>query len=212
MLTQNTDELRRLVAEHVAADQVMQGNYWDGQRGCFIGCLNHSANPAGAADRFGLPIAVQKIAESIFEGLQSEDAVAFFAALPDAVATDGKDLGKVVWQFLATVLRELPPQSADIKAAIDLVIAGMDLLADGREWPAAAWAAYAARVAAADAAAWAAAAAARAATAWAAADFAAATTAAAWAATDFAACRRRQRDLLLQLISEAPVVGQEVAA
>lgn len=233
ILTRNTAELRQRVAKHIADDAVRQGIYWDGSKGNLIGCLNHSANPSGAAHQYGLPIAVQRLAQSIFKAMPTVEAVDFFAALPDAVACDGKDLSCVVWQFMATELRNLPPQSAAIQAVIDPVIAGMDLLAAGKEWPpaaarAAAEAANAAYEAAAMAAGeyaaanatWAAAEAADASAdahraAWAIAEAAFALAEGAWAAAGGeteaawqarAAARRRQRDLLLQLISDAPVV------
>ena len=216
MLTQNNDKLRREVAAHVAADSIVQGLYWDeeNKRGCFIGCLAKDDDPAINEAAYGLPVMVQRIAESIFEALPANEAKSFFAALPNAVACDGKDLTKVGWQFLATELRSLPEQPAEVQAVIDPVIAGMDLLASGQEWSAsvaraAARAARAARAAeaarateAANAAAWAAEA------ARAVADAARAARAA-WAAEAAdAACaaRLRQRDLLLRLISEAPVV------
>lgn len=226
MTTRNTDKLRREVAAHVAADTITQGIYWDTEnlRGCFIGCLAHSNDPEANEAEYGLPVMLQRIAENIFEKLPAEEAKAFFAALPDAVKCDGKDLSKVHWQFLAAELRSLPPQPDDIQVVIDPVIAGMDLLAVGLEWPdaaaadaaadAAAWAARAARAAraaarAACAAARAACGAARAAcgaadAAWAADD---AADAAAWATrAACAAARLRQRDLLLQLVANAPVV------
>jgi hypothetical protein len=246
MLTKNTDQLRQQVAAHVAADSIAQGIYWDevSKRGCFIGCLAHSNDPGINEHVYGLPVMVQRIAESIFESLPDDEAKAFFAALPDAVGCDGKDLSKVGWQFFAAELRALPRQPDEVQVVIDPVIAGMDLLASGQEWAAAAravaWAAAARAVAwaaatadAARAAAWAAAAAARAdadvadaarAAAWAVAAAAAAdadvaraaraaraahaaawaAAAAAWAAA--AAARRRQRDTLLALISQAPVL------
>jgi len=231
MLTKNTDQLRQQVAAHVAADSIAQGVYWDihDKRGCFIGCLAHSDDPGINEQTYGLPVMIQRIAESIFEKLPENEAKAFFAALPDAVGCDGKDLSKVGWQFLAAELRALPEQPDEIQVVIDPVIAGMDLLASGQEWAAAraraaaeaaasralaAWAAAIDAAAwAADAAAWAAAAAAavRAAdAAWAAdaaawaADAAVRAADAAWAAD--AAARRRQRDTLLALISQAPVM------
>lgn len=217
ILTKNTDKLREEVAAHVAADSIVQGIYWDteNERGCFIGCLGRSDDPTINEVTYGLPVMVQRIAESIFESLPANEAKAFFASLPDAVGIDGKDLSTVGWQFLAAELRSLPEQSAELQAVIDPVIAGMDLLASGQEWTAAraataaadaavartaraaVWAAVDARAAAARAAAWAAAAAANAAVA----------RTAAWAAKDAAAAARlRQRDLLLRLIAEAPVV------
>ena len=185
MLTKNTAKLRQEVAAHVAADSIVQGTYWDTEsgKGCFIGCLAKSDAPAINEATYGLPVMVQRIAESIFEALPAGQAKAFFAALPDAVACDGKDLAKVGWQFLAAELRSLPDQPAEIQAVIDPVIAGMDLLASGQEWSTAADAAADADAAAAAAAA------------------ADADDAAAWADA-----RLRQRDLLLRLIAEAPVV------
>jgi len=241
MLTKNTDQLRQQVAAHVAADSITQGSYWDegSKRGCFIGCLAHSDDPGINEQTYGLPVMVQRIAESIFEALPDDEAKAFFAALPDAVGCDGKDLSKVGWQFLAAELRALPAQTAEIQVVIDPVIAGMDLLASGQEWAAdatadaaaaawtartaawaaadaadAAWTADAAAACAADTAAWAAADAADAAActardtaAWAADAAAWTARTAAWAA-DAAAwtARRRQRDILLALISQAPVL------
>jgi hypothetical protein len=209
MLTKNTDQLRQQVAAHVAADSIAQGIYWDegNKRGCFIGCLAHSDDPGINEQTYGLPVIVQRIAESIFESLPDDEAKAFFAALPDAMGCDGKDLSKVGWQFLAAELRALPEQPDEVQVVIDPVIAGIDLLASGQEWAdAAARAAADAARATGDAAAWAAdaAAAAYADAVWATNAASAAANAAARAAR--AAARRRQRDTLLALISQAPVL------
>ena len=137
MLTKNTNILRKEVAAHIAADALIKGSYWDAKRGkgCFIGCLTHSASPAPAFERFGLPVAVLRIAENIFEALPWDEGKAFFAALPDAVGRDGKDLSRVHWAFLAAELRALPKTTDAVQAVIDPVIAGMDLLAAGKPWP-----------------------------------------------------------------------------
>ena len=152
MLTKNTDKLRQEVAAHVAADSIVQGTYWDAvsKSGCFIGCLAHEDNPAFNETAYGLPVMVQRIAENIFEALPADEAKKFFAALPSAVNCDGKNLTNVGWQFLAAELRSLPKQPAKIQAVIDPVITGMDLLASGQEWAAAAAAAVADTAADAD--------------------------------------------------------------
>ena len=211
MLTRNFDQLSKEVERHVACDAIQQGCYWDGSYGCFIGCLSHSGDTAKVQDTYGLPIMLQRIAESIFESLPPKEAQAFFAALPTAVSCDNKDLSRFGWQFLASELRSLPPQPAEIAAVIEPVIVGMDLLAAGQEWSAAyayaaaAKSAYAATTKSARAAARAAAA--RAAAAYAATTkSAAAAYAAAAADTAAAAARLRQRDLFLRLIAEAPIV------
>lgn len=138
VLTRNFANLSREVAEHVAQDQVVQGCYWDepSLKGCFIGCLSHSPDPRIAELRFGIPVFVLRIAENIFERLPAASARQFFAALPEAVACDGKDLSRVVWSFLAADLRALPPQTGTAQQTVDQVIVGMDLLANGQPWPA----------------------------------------------------------------------------
>ena len=200
-LTRNIQLMAAEVAQHLESEAVIQGIYWDNknQRGRFIGCLGHNSDPAVAVERFGLTEPLLRVAENIFEGLPADEATGFFAAFPAAVGCDGRDLSLVHWQFLAAELRALPPVTVDVQAVIDPVIVGMDLLASGQEWLAG-WAASRA----ARAAAWAATRAA----AWAAAE------AAAWAAAraadaarpDRLSVRRRQRDLLLDLIRKAPVV------
>lgn len=199
MLTKNFSQLKAEVQRHIAADSVAQGSYST----CFVGCLaNQSDDPQYIESTYGIPRMVSRIAESIFEGLpENTEASAFFAALPKAVGCDGKDLSRVPWQFLAKELNELkslPTVEDEIQSMINTVIKGMNLLGEGKEWP------EGDARAASDAAsntAWAAASNA----VWAASD--AASDAARAAASD--AVRRRQRDLLLKLISEAPVVSAE---
>ena len=230
-LTKNTKILRAEVAAHISADALVRGSYWKpienavGGQGCFISCLTHSSDPTPALERFGLPVAVLRIAENIFEDLPDDEAAAFFAALPDAVGRDGKDLSRVQWGFLAAELRAMPQTTDAAQAVIDPVIDGMDLLFSGQQWTAtkatkAAYAAYAAAeestkaAYAAEAAKAAYAAAYAAYAAYATADSAAyaascATYAAAYAADATAdaaadaAVRLRQRDTLLALIAAA---------
>jgi len=212
-LTKNTEILRAEVAAHIKADALVRGSYWKpiknavGGHGCFISCLTHSNDPTPAFERFGLPVVVLRIAENIFEALPDAEGMAFFAALPDAVGRDGKDLSRVHWGFLAAELRALPQTTDAAQAVIDPVIEGMDLLFSGQQWPDAPYAARAAAdAAAAPYAARAAARAAADAAAVAAADAAsyaarATARAASYAAAD--AARLRQRDTLLALIAAA---------
>ena len=153
MLTKNHDQLTIEVKKHIESDMVTQGTYWDGSRGCFIGCLAHSSDVSVLGDRFGLPEPLVRICEIIFETLTPDDAKAFFAVIPDAVGCDGKDLTRVHWAFMASELQALPNVSDEIQAVIDPVIEGMLLLCSGQEWPnaakhadAAALAAYTSRV------------------------------------------------------------------
>jgi len=53
MLTINTEILRAEVASHIANDAVVQGQYWNEGKGCFIGCLAHSSDAEKLGERFG---------------------------------------------------------------------------------------------------------------------------------------------------------------
>ena len=134
MLTKNHDQLAAEVARHVEADAVKQGTYWDGSRGCFIGCLAHSPDASALEEMYGLPLPLVRICENVFEGLPSDEAKAFFASIPDAVGCNGKDLTRVHWFFLASELRALPEVDAATQRVIDTVIEGMDTLASGDVW------------------------------------------------------------------------------
>ena len=204
MLTKNHDQLVSEVNAHIAADAVVQGVYWTGSHGCFIGCLAHSGSASVLGDRFGLPEPLVRICERIFEVLAPDEAKAFFAAIPDAVGCDGKDLTRVHWGFLALELQALPTVPDEIQAVIDPIIGGMLLLVSGQEWHGAA-AACADDCPEADAATYATYAAYA---AYACADAADAATYAADAAAYAAgaAARLRQRDTILRLIEKAQVV------
>lgn len=208
--TMNIAEMQREIQEHLDADKLIKGAYWKEGKGCFIGCLAHSNDPAILWDRFRLPEPLVRICENIFEAVPKNTGRVFFRDFGQAVGCDGKDLTRVHWAFLAAELRALPPQEPKIQAVIDPVIAGMDLLAAGGVWAikdarvalaaadaadaafaaalAAAFAAYASAFAAAEAA----------------ADAAEAAAYAAFAAAR-AAARERQIVTLLRLIEEAPV-------
>ena len=216
--TKNHAELTRRVEQHIAADAVVGGEYWVeadndvGGEGCFIGCLVHGSDAKVLEHTYGLPLPLVRIAENIFESLTHADRVSFFRAVPDAIATDGKDLSRAHWAFLACELRALPLVEPEVQVAIGDVIEGMDLLAKGEEWPnavaardAASGAARAAANVAASAAAYVAANVAASAAANVAANVAASAAANAARAAASAAARLRQRDTLLRLIEEAPV-------
>jgi hypothetical protein len=214
MLTKNHDILTLEVKKHIEADAVVQGGYWNGSRGCFIGCLAHSSDALALQDKFGLPLPLVRLCERVFEDLSENEAKAFFAAFPAAVGRDGKDLSRVHWGVLGSELRALPGVPSKAQSAIDAVIVGMDKLSKGEEWSSEdAHTASDAASTAARTSSYAAARAAYAAAARTAASTAASTSYAAYAAADAAdrtayaaaydTATRRQRDTILKLIKEA---------
>jgi len=129
-IAKNTDQLRKEIGEHLDADRIRKGNYWNEQEqlGCFIGCLTHSDHPTSAVERFGIPEPLLRICEGIFENLLDDNGRAFFHAF-GRVVQDGKNLSRVHWHFLAKMLRRLPSTYE-----VDRAIAGMNLLASGEVW------------------------------------------------------------------------------
>lgn len=129
-IAKNTDQLRKEIGEHLDADRIRKGTYWneEEQLGCFIGCLTHSDYPTPAVERFGFPEPLLRICEAIFENMTYDYGRAFFHAF-GRVVQDGADLSRVHWNFLAKMLRRLPSTHA-----VDGAIVGMQLLASGESW------------------------------------------------------------------------------
>jgi hypothetical protein len=221
-----TKNIAKMIADsemHVASNRLAQRSY----QTCVIGCLSGTRHnrPDIIKERYGLPLTLIRLIESVYERLPKAESQQFYLDFPRAIGADGKDLTRVSWAFLGETLRALPEQPVHIQAVIDPVIAGMDLLAAGKEWAATSTEAEARAEAWAEA--WAAAAAARAAEAAAAGAAAEAAAEAAWAAwaaaeADSAEARAwaaearawaasaeeeflRQRDSLLRLMRDAPV-------
>lgn len=135
MLTKNIEKMKTEVAQHIAADAVIQGEYWREGQGCFIGCLTHSDRAENVTEKFNMPTALVRVCEHIFEDLSAQDAKEFFEDIPHAIGSDGKNLGCVVWKLLEAELRALPKVDSRAQAVIDPVIDGMVLLGSGKEWP-----------------------------------------------------------------------------
>ena len=122
MKTKNIKQMKVTVQQHLEADAVMQGEYWQrdnnavGGRGCFIGCLAHDADTRVLERQYGIPRVFSRIAEAIFERLPIYEAKQFFRDIPEAIGRDGRDLTLVPWQFFNQVGKELPDlEEADKK-------------------------------------------------------------------------------------------------
>ena len=184
---------------HRLADEIVQREYWDYSKGCFIGCAIHGDDVLKFEHEFGLSIYVARLGEYFFEALPLDKAktlpVEIIESVP--VGVDSSLVWPHFWHWLVTDTKHgllcLPLKSniVDLLKRVDALYA---------TWPhvderAAGAAARAARAAAraARAAAWEAAGAARA-VAWAAA-WAAGAAGAAWAAAG--AARAANKDILL---------------
>ena len=104
--------VRAQVDAHTAADEIVQGRYWENGKGCFIGCLAHSDSADKVQDLTGFPVMLTRIAEGLFEGLDNATAKGFPQAVIAAPPV-GADLSLVPWQFLHWCVTDALRQYAD---------------------------------------------------------------------------------------------------
>ncbi len=86
--------------QHRLADEIIQGEYWDGKRGCAVGCLAHENEYPHKilANATNIPMQIFYLADRIHENLPGAIApdwpVAFITSIPL-----GADLSRVSAQF-----------------------------------------------------------------------------------------------------------------
>ena len=90
---------------HRAADEIIQGVYWELGKGCAVGCTIHSRKHKDFEKQFNLPEWLARLEDVIFEGLPNDKAkdfpVELWAAIPEQ-----KDLQSVKWRYGAFILQE----------------------------------------------------------------------------------------------------------
>lgn len=200
------------VLAHQQADEIVKGRYWEGGRGCAVGCTVHSDDHGAYETEMGIPRMIARLEDRIFEGMPLADAKTFPARFIEAIPV-GADLSLVSWKFLHWLVSDVVDRHGtdSVKAATFDAIEVLRKKARGEDVAAgvARAAAREARHAAAayDAAAYAAAADAAYAdaVAYAAAAYTDADADADADAAAYAAAYNRQSDKLLELLAAAPV-------
>lgn len=62
------------VAEHKAADEITNGIYWEGGKGCAVGCTIHGDSHAAYETELGIPRVLARLEDRLFEALYRFDA------------------------------------------------------------------------------------------------------------------------------------------
>jgi hypothetical protein len=215
--------------DHAAHDRIKQGSYWQDGKGCAVACTLQGVDENAAIHGkhqmyetyFGVPQAIARLEDRIFEGLDNTLAMRWPLRFAAAIRP-GADLSMVVPRFLYWLLSELLPLHVSKDKHPRAWQAIADVAALYREWcvdgvkpsrdrferaavaAADAYAAYAAAYAAADAA-------------YAAATYGTAYAAyaayAAAAAADAADVRKAEyapmADKLIELLEHAPMAGEQ---
>jgi hypothetical protein len=124
--------LSRLKAHHVA-DEIIQGQGWDGSHGCAVGCtLNKYAHEVYETE-LGLPQWLAHLEDRIFEGLPPKEAQQFAVDFLEAIPV-GANVEEVRWQLASQrhmrdrdrLMSNPEPYAKECIAALDLVIAYCD--------------------------------------------------------------------------------------
>jgi len=93
------------VRAHAAADEIVKGVYWQGGKGCAVGCTIHSENHAAYQEELGLPEWLARLEDTLFESLPNDLAKTFPERFLIAIPV-GKDLAHVRWRFSLYLLEE----------------------------------------------------------------------------------------------------------
>jgi hypothetical protein len=90
--------------QHQAADEIIQGTYWQNGKGCAVGCTIHSDSHRAYETELGIPMILARLEDRIFEGMSNIDAkefpLRFLQAVP--VGVDLKDVYKKFFVWMLT--------------------------------------------------------------------------------------------------------------
>src|SRR5882724_7971251 len=73
------------VLEHEKADEIVHGKYWEGGKGCAVGCTLHSADHMDYESKLGIPVALARLEDTLFEGQPNGQAKSFPARFLSAI-------------------------------------------------------------------------------------------------------------------------------
>ena len=64
------------VRAHAKADEIISGKYWEGGKGCAVGCTIHGSSHSAYEAEIGIPRVLAYLEDRLFEALYKFDTVA----------------------------------------------------------------------------------------------------------------------------------------
>ena len=111
---------------HQEADELIHGIYWEGGKGCAIGCTVHSDDHGAYETELGMPEWFAHLEDTIFEGMSVEVSRRFPLDLLSAIPIGLAAWDRLYHEFYAYVLRDVCEfdrvEYPDVAAAVDAVI------------------------------------------------------------------------------------------
>ena len=93
------------VRAHAAADQIIQGKYWEKGKGCAVGCTIHGDDHSQYEVELGIPRLIARLEDRIFEGMNLADAKLWPERFLSAIPV-GADLSMVWPRFAVWLLTD----------------------------------------------------------------------------------------------------------
>lgn len=91
------------VQAHRIADSIVKGNYWEGGKGCAVGCTIHSSDHRLYETELGIPEWLARVEDVIFEGLPNKKAKFWPEQFLSAIRP-GRNLERIKTPFIVVVL------------------------------------------------------------------------------------------------------------
>src|SRR3954465_7419950 len=96
--------LARVIA-HRDADEIIHGTYWEDGKGCAVGCTVHSGEHFAYVRELGIPVALARMEDRIFETLPNGHAKDWPIKFLSVIRV-GADLSQVSRQFAIWLLSD----------------------------------------------------------------------------------------------------------
>ena len=131
------DKYLARVEQHQKADEIVQGYYWENGKGCAVGCTIHGSNHEAYEEELGIPRAIARLEDGIFERLSAAEAKGFPVSFLKAIPV-GADLSMVVnrwlyWQLVDKENGVIRYAHKDGKIAIERVATLLSRKIEGEE-------------------------------------------------------------------------------
>ena len=82
------------VKAHYEADEIIRGSYWDGHKGCAVGCTIHGNRHKAYEDELGIPEWMARLQDTLFERMSFERhkrfPIEFIESIPEGLIVTGK--------------------------------------------------------------------------------------------------------------------------
>lgn len=98
------EKILKRLRDHYEADEIIKGQYWEGGKGCAVGCSVHSSDHMKYEELLGINYLIAHLEDSIFEGLPNEQAKEFPIQFIEAIPV-GANLDSVFYKFAINSLK-----------------------------------------------------------------------------------------------------------